>query len=507
MPNKIDSNVTGLAIAEEVFGTPKTLPGTPDWYEQEPNSYNDFGSEITTVARNAINASRQRQRGTVTDLDASGGYNTDITQNNSTRLLQGFLFSDGHEKFGTSTLNSAAIAITTVDGTNDEYDAASGLDDLEVGDLVFASGFGNASNNGLKSVASASATALGVDQDLASEGSPPAAASLEHVGFEFATADATLTVSSGVLTLGATAKDLTELGLQVGEWLFIGGDAAANQFSATGYARVKSVTANTITFDKVSGTFSTDAGTGKDIHIFFGTFIRNEKTTSLIKTRTYQLERQMGNDGSGTQAEYVRGGVANELTINVPTADKLNADMAFVGMDSETRDGTAGLKSGNRISAGGEAAFNTSSNVYRQKMNIIDAATLVPTPLFAYVSEASITINNNASGAKAVGVLGAFDVTVGTFEVGGAVTAYFSDVAAINAVKNNAEVTYDVIMAKGNAGIVYDIPSMSLGNGRANVEQDQPITIPLDMLANEGAEGYTLGVTVMPYLPTVAMPT
>jgi hypothetical protein len=59
--NKIDSNVTGLRYAEEA--TIGNLPASGViWNELEPNEYGDFGGEYSLVARNPINAGRQRQK-------------------------------------------------------------------------------------------------------------------------------------------------------------------------------------------------------------------------------------------------------------------------------------------------------------------------------------------------------------------------------------------------------------------------------------------------------------
>ncbi|MGL6009191.1 MAG: phage tail tube protein, partial [Culicoidibacterales bacterium] len=92
MGNKIDSNVVGLAYAEET--SLKVLPGTGGvdaiWRPLDPNEYGDFGADIKTIARNPISADRQRKKGVVSDLDASGSIVQDVTQNNLTRLMQGF---------------------------------------------------------------------------------------------------------------------------------------------------------------------------------------------------------------------------------------------------------------------------------------------------------------------------------------------------------------------------------------------------------------------------------
>jgi hypothetical protein len=126
--------------------------------------------------------------------------------------------------------------------------------------------------------------------------------------------------------------------------------------------------------------------------------------------------------------------------------------------------------------------------------------------LFGYVFEMILAINNNVSSSKVIGVLGAFDASAGDFEVSGSLTAYFTTVAAVQAVRNNSDVALNVIAAQRNAGVVFDIPLLSLGGGRINVEKDAPITVPLESSGAENAAGYTMLYEVFSYLPSVAMP-
>ena len=348
--NKIDSNITGLSYAEEECL--KVLPGTDGadaaWYELEPNSYADFGGKIATVARNPINPSRQRKKGTVTDLDASGGFNSDFTQSNMTRLLQGFFFADAREKVSTAPLNGTQVPLTNVDGTANEYEAASGLGSFIVGNLVKASNFADGANNGLSKVLSVSATILGVSRALVDDATPDATAKVEVCGFEFPTGDVDIAASASSITLTSTATDFTTLGLNIGEWIFLGGDAAVSSFdNNSGYARISDISANVLSFDDTTWAAVTESGAGKEVQMFFGTVIRNEKDPNLIKRRSYNVERTLGQDANGTQSEYLEGAIPNEFTINLPQAEKLNCDLSFVAMDNTQRDGALGVKSWN----------------------------------------------------------------------------------------------------------------------------------------------------------------
>jgi hypothetical protein len=186
------------------------------------------------------------------------------------------------------------------------------------------------------------------------------------------------------------------------------------------------------------------------------------------------------------------------------------ADLTFVAADNEQRTGVEAVKTGTRPALVEGDAFNTSSDIARIKMSVVDAANEAPTALFGFLTELTLTVNNGVTPNKAVGVFGAFECSTGNFEVGGKCTAYFSDVAAVAAVRNNSDVTLDIILAKANAGIILDFPLIALGDGRLNVEKDSPITLPLTLEAGTGSKvlstmDHTLLMVFFDYLPTAAM--
>jgi hypothetical protein len=508
--NKIDSNVTGLRIAEEE--SYKVLPGTPVWDPMEPNSYSDFGGSIVTTPRNPINAGRQRKKGTTTDLEAMAGWENDLTQTNLQKLLQGFFFATLRRK---PEYGDSSGVITAVAAADDSY-AGTGINtNFVAGDLIFASGFTTAANNGLKTVASVSAGKVLVSEALTTEASPPAAAKITAVGFQATTGDIDVVVSGAYPTLTSTTLDFTTLGLIPGEWIFVGGDSAGTKFTTAannGFARVRSIAANVLTLDKTQLTMVTEANTTATIRLFLGRVLKNETGTSIVR-RTYQCERTLGapdtSSPSDVQSEYVIGCVPNEFSLKIPSADKVMADLTFVGADVEQRTAATGVKSGTRPALVEADAFNTSSDFSRIKLSLYSATDAAPTALFAFVQDITLNVTNNVSGNKAVGVLGNFEATAGTFEVGGDITAYFANVEAVSAVRNNSNVTLDILMAKSNAGIAVDVPLLTLGDGKPDVQQDEAITLPLSVNAATGALldtnlDHTLLMVFWDYLPTAA---
>jgi hypothetical protein len=454
------------------------------------------------VSRNPINPRRQRRKGTLTDMDVTANFNQDLTVNNLTRLLQGFFFADAREKATTAGLNATQDVVTSVTGSTHKFNFTSYADTFVAGDLIKSSGFGVLANNGVFLVASADANDITTSAGLADEATPPAAAMVETVGFQFDSGTSAITLNGTLARLTDSAKDMTTLGLIVGEWIYLGADVAGQRFANNGgFARISAIAAGYLEFDKTSWDAQAEAGTGKTIRIWLGLVLKNEGDPTLIKRRTY-----LGMDDSDQpMAEYLTGMVANELTINVTQADKITVDLTFVGLDHEILGGDTALKSaGNEVEAPGEEALNTSNDFSRLMIGAVAVDDSYLTPWFAFVTDMTLTINNNAAPLKAIGVMGGFDLSTGTFEVGGSAEAYFGDTNGLQAVRGYNDVTLDFAVAKNNAGILFDIPLLAFGDGRLNVEQDQAIKMPLENSAAESAYGHTLLMQRFAYLPTVA---
>jgi hypothetical protein len=438
--------------------------------------------------------------------------NEDFTQDNMTELLQGFFFNDAYEKYNLLPLNGTANPALTVVVSTGVFTVTSTLaTSIYANDLVKTTGFTNSANNLMAKVVSVVTTTLDTDATTTVAEVPnPATANIRVVGHEFASGDLVATISSGKLVLTSSAYPIAQLGLRVGEWIFIGGDAVGTQFAnGTGYARIYSLSSTAITCDKSTGLITADAGAGKTVRIFFGTYIRNPTISESQVVRTYAVERTLGEDTNGTQAQVEIGSYANEFALKVPTGAKLEADISYVSSDELFYDGTQTIPSeevGVQLFAAlGQEGYNTSTDMVRVAMNLV-GATLSPTEMFAFVSELNLNINNGAKLNKAVGVVGGISASFGNFVVGGNVTAYFQTVEAQRALRNNDDVTIDAIFAKHNGGMVFDIPMLGLGGGQVNVTKDSPITIPLEQFAAENPAGYTLSYCNLHYLPDIAMP-
>lgn len=496
MTNKIDSNLTGLRYTPEVRGTPKILTGSDVWKELEPNSYTDFGGTTTLTPRKPIVANRQTRKGRTTDLDAKGGFEIDFTSDNMVELLVGFMFADWRSQLEVD----APTATSSVDKSITKTGAfATGV---LVGSIINLSGFTNAGNNGLKTVATlASADEITTNETLVTE-TPPVGSVVKVVGVGSAAGDLDITVTAGVPVMSSTTLDFTTLGVIPGQWMFLGGDLTADQFTNAannGFARVGTLAAHAITFDKTQNTMVTEANTAKTVQLFFSDLIQNEDDPDLIIQQTYQFERSLSSAGY----EYLPGSYANTLELNMKSADKITMALEFQSLTHEAVE-TGARKAGTFPPIDTDpTAYNTATDLVQLRVSDASQAD----PLFAFVQTMSIKINNNVTPLKALGVLGAFDVNVGDFEVTGDITAYFSDIDAIAAVTNADSITINWLLALENRGWMFDIPELTFDKGTLDVTKDQAITIPVGVNAAQSDSLLTtLMINYFSYLPSAATP-
>lgn len=495
--NKVDSNVVGLRYAKETC--PGVLPDNPVWTQVEYNEMSKFSPELSYEQRNPITQSRQNQIGAVVDVTSGVTFTQDYTINNCTDLLQGFFFAAAREKFTSKPLNEAAKAVTVP--TADNVVIASVTENvLSAGDLLLCDGFANTKNNKIVSVVSSEIDAGNLSVTVADSsfvGAPvnDTTAAVTKVG---------IATNCSVKVVG----DLVELsfdgaesqGLIVGEWIYVGGRSAATRFANNGgFARVFEISTGKLTVDKVWSNPADEAA--KNIEIYFGTVIKNESDPELIKRFSYQFERTLGIYKGVDQLEYNVGAVANEFKLTVPTAGKVTTDMTFVSMRNEAKKGNP--KTGLRPALHTDKTLvNTSVNFAQMNMSVLAPHSVIPTgSLFNYATDFEISIANGVEANKAIGVIGAFDTSMGNFDVTGSVTAYFTNVDVIEALIQSRQVTFDCAMVVNNKATVWDVPVVTLGGGELAIEQNQPIKIPVDLNAAESYTGYTLMYVSFPFVP------
>ena len=484
MVNTVDSNSTSLSYCYEVQGSPGTI-STPTWYKLQPNSYGTFGGAVRTVARSPIAEGRQNSKGVLVDQDAAVAFENDFTQNNFKEMMPALFFADWRE-----TANQIS---TLVDSTDYTVGSTTGF---VVGSLVFAENFAVTGNNGLKKVTTVTGTKLSCS-GLAAE-TPGATARVTVVGVEGGSGDITLTVSGDTATFGSTTLDFTTLGLLAGQWIWVGGDSAGTKLAtaaSNGFYRISTIAANSLACDRIPTGAATDNGSGKTLRIFWGHVIHNEDSASDIVKYTLRFERY------NTTSEYqtIDSCVAGSMTLNVRTADKVTANWSFIGGDETFATSAEGT--GTRAALVDEAAFNGTSHV--KYLRVYDDSSNAV--LTNYITDLTITINNNPSPVKAVSVFGNLDTSVGNFTASAQMTAYYTTNDAVEAVQANADVGVSVGLVAANAGWVFDIPLCTIGQAEVRVEKDRPITLPLTA---DGARHptltYTCAANRFVYLPDLA---
>ena len=501
----VGSRGIGFLPGEDPGDGGGSIAGSPSWKDIEPNEIPQFGSSIETVSRNPIRTSRGRQKGTISDLDSAVELDADLT-------LDSFL--DFAEAMCFATFNNVDLVFlgSNADTTGDTY-AVSALtstqaDKLQVSasvnSLLYARGYSNAANNGIKTLAtdaSSSDTSLAVSENLVTE-TAPANARLEIGGAEFADGVMSLTVAAAVNgvsgrigTLDMSPVSPASLGLEVNQVIFVKLTSVIE-----GYARIKEVGATSLTLDRMSSALVDSAPTGDTTQIRFGQSVRDFPTSSSrFLERSYQFEAQypgLAADGVSDAYEYARGNFLSTIAISADLADKTLISLGFIGTDTDTPTESRKTNASSSRAAQGTEAFSTVADFARLVINDIDEDSLT-----SDVKTVELSVNNNVSPEKVLNNLGAKFVNFGNFEVDLSMQIIFSDANVLSRIRNNTTVGMDLFFANNDGTIAFSIPSMTLGDGSKDLPVNETVLLNLTGEAFEDTvTGASLAVS---YIPSV----
>lgn len=448
-----------LQLAYVIESTPGVTPNTPRM------KLGRITGESLSFAPEYIDSDELRADRMLGDpikvMQASqGGINAELSYlQNSTFLSDVFrsaMFSDWLNTPERDNDGTADSVITAVTNSTDVYTVTTGAA-FVAGQLLRATGFTNAANNGIFKITTGGATSVAVlGANLVAESAPPAAARLKVVGFEGASGDITAT-STG---LGSTSLDFTTLGLRVGQWVKIGGTADATQFAflvtagatarAAAFARITAIAATALTLDNLPAEWTTDSGTGKTIRVWFGDQIKNGTTpTSLTIERGFL--------GQAVPSYIVnKGMVCGQLDIQISSKQKINLSTTWMGLSGGVS--TTALDASPDAQTTGQV-MAANANVGR----LAEGGSRLTSPNWAM--EFSLSINNNLRTNESVDESSPVAIREGECTVTGSINTYFGSKDMLEKFYNGTVTSFNSRVAKNNQAIILQIPRVTLRGG------------------------------------------
>jgi hypothetical protein len=495
MAQVLTEGVNLAAVVEATLGA--TTPPTSGWFNLQPNSIGAAGPLYKKLARNPISKNRQNQRPILIDEDSTAPWDGDVTKDLVDNFLEGiFMAATKHSGgVGVSKWTPSAFAATSI--TVPVNGASGGLQQYG---LVYVRG--TVSNNGLFQVGAASTTTSIVITGGVVE-TPPANATVEIAGWR-ASAAADIQMS-GTGNITSTVADFTTMGLNVGQWIWVGGLAGGSNAFANavyrGFARISAIAAHLLTLQRRSWVVgSADTATGKNIDLYFTKWIRNVSIDSAdYKTPSYAFEITYPNLGAGPVAEYeyLYGNLVDQWVFNIPLTSKTTAQMLFTGTTSADPTVTRVTGPSAAPTPVTNLAVSTATDLMRLRISNTDE-----TGISTDFTNIKITVKNNVAPEKQLGTLGATKMNVGKFEVMVDADLIFTSDDVIKAVHDNRVAVMDVAMRNGDFGLLLDVSSMSIDDTQRKFETNKSVVIVSKGTGFQDATlGFTMGGSVFAYLP------
>lgn len=460
----------------------------------EPDTISDWEPKFKDVTPSPINASRMLRKSIITDLDCVPKIEHALTKDLLDYFREGFMFAatkhSGGQGQSTYVPTAVAAGAYTV--------AANGA--LQAGTLVFGRNFTNAANNGLNVVLTSS-TNISIKVTAAVlEASPPANATLDVAGFRGASGDITCTAT----TILSTIADFTTMGLNVGQDIWIGGTlGGATAFAAAnnhGWITITAIAAHVLTFVNSSAAFTTDAGTGQTIDIYFYNYIRQVPTSSTdYKEPSYAGELSFQGVSATPAPEYVyaHGLMVSKLDIAGPATNLVKATITFAGQTVDDIATSRLTGPSTAISPIANTRMNTSTNLTRVRVTNIDA-----TGISTDVTDWTLSIENSIDACKVQGYLGTKYNVVGDAKVTFKATYDFTQDDMIHAIRDKRQVQTSIGVMCVDGGALFRLPAQTLNSDGIKIEMNKAVTIGSTGTSyQDPVSGSALCLSMFSYLP------
>lgn len=445
----------------------------------------DIGMDLAFTSIDVVRADRQNADNLLTDATPKGtiARYMDYGASDDLKLLsmQATAWTRVYQATSASVSSTTAYTVTSSTG-------------VVAGHLVKGAGFANAANNGINVVTSTTSTTIVASGATLTTETSGASKTVTVIGYQGASGDITAT-STG---LGSTTIDFTTLGLRVGQFIKIGGDATANKFATAAlndYARITAIAAHALTLDHLPTGWTTDSGTSKTIRILFGDFIRNGVTD------TSMLIEVDSTDVSGGVFDYA-GYQPDQMQIQISAGQPVMENYQFKGL-TETQNSST-------ISNGGAGSIVAA--VAAQAISAVTGFARFYENGSASGKITSLTIqtNNNLRDQKAAGTLGNVGVGSGTFKCSLTAELYFEAGKALPLWQraNGSTVTTTSVILKdpnGNAYVMTQLAAKVTKRDitRGKVNQDCKLQVTIDAqpdTTGSNLTGYMFQIDRIPYL-------
>jgi len=498
MSDPVLSDGVGVLLARETGGI--GVQPTTGWAQVQvnPGGITGFSKELVTVGRNPLSPNLTPEAGEVVGYNVSLKLMADLTRD-LLETLREPLFRSNTKHGG----NKGQSLYRPTGITSTGYTVAA-LGDLSNSLLIYARGFSNAANNGLKLLAGTSTSTEIKTTGLVVEASPPAYAIVEVAGVQGAAGDIQLD-SSGNLT--STVLDFTTLGLTPGQQVHIGDPTSGALFAFTnavytGRAYVQSVAAHKITLcfrSWVIGAATSDAS--QTVRILFTRAIRNVPLTDTDYLKAPTLAAELSEPGAGIAfaTDYTYGGGlgVDQFDIDIPVENKMTVTTSLIGMTMSDPGASRATGAASALAPLRAGLFSTSSKLKARVLKKSDESALS-----VDINGIKLSFKNNVKPMDELGVDGAANLIFGGYLPTLSIDAYVIDNQLTVAANNNTDAVVELQAKNGDGGIGLLLPRVKLTKPAKTYAEHTSVMIANDVSAvRDPATGLLQVLSEFAYLP------